>query len=191
MTGSLSPVINSAGCLSFAPSRNPVSSQVSSILRYQLSPPRKSCALELVGGTLQIRCTQPRRQLFRHAEAIENRLVAVENVTPFVGSVRFAGQRVEEAEQCSSGILAEIVFGFADLLEVFLVEDAIAEGCLGYQARTDGSSRKAGHAPQAHRGKKIRPQHRRIPGHRRAPIMAEDHRRLSAERIDEADHIAR
>jgi len=66
----------------------------------------------------------------------------------------------------------------------------IAEGPFENQAGTNRSSRRAGHAEKAHGGAQIRPQHRRIPSHRRAPIMAENHRRLRAERIDEADHIA-
>src|SRR5215471_11491543 len=45
ITASCSPAANIEGWLSFAPSRNPVSSQLRSKLRYQLIPPRKPTRL--------------------------------------------------------------------------------------------------------------------------------------------------
>src|SRR5262249_19993810 len=44
-TQSCSPAANIEGWRSFAPSRNPVSSQLRSPLRYQLTPPRKPARL--------------------------------------------------------------------------------------------------------------------------------------------------
>src|SRR5262252_880445 len=74
-------------------------------------------------------------------------------------------------------------------LEIELIKHCVVG--LGHEgSRTDGTTRPKRYAQADDSTEAVRPQQRRVPGDRGTPVVASDHGRLRAERVEQAHHVA-
>ena len=86
-------------------------------------------------------------------------------------------------------IALELGLGDARLLEVELIEQRVV-GLRHRRGRAHGRARPERDAQADDGAEAVGPQQRSVPGDRRAPVVAGDHRLSLAERVEQADHVA-
>ena len=86
-------------------------------------------------------------------------------------------------------VALELGFGHSGWLEILPVEVGDAVFLQGIERQTASAGRRR-NAEAGDLGEDIRAEHRRVPGDRRAPIMADNDGLLFAERRHQRDHVA-
>ena len=154
-----------------------------------VEPAAKSGALIFGGEHVDVGLGQPGRQRDRIDRGPEKALLAVDIEAHLVLARRVARAEIEDAADRGARVALELGLGDARLLEI----DPVVVGLAGRFQRFERHREAAPavrHAQARDRRKDVRPHQRRMPGDRRAPVMADDHGALLAERLDQRDHVA-
>ena len=155
-----------------------VSSQLRSMLRYQLSPPRNPVRAYSAANTVDVGLGQPWRHRHRRRAEPEEALRAVHIHAHLVVARRVARADVEDARTAYSAHRART----RPRRPAPGNRDSSSRTCRALRSVSSGGSAAAPAVRHAHRddrGEDIRPHQRRVPGDRRAPVVADDQRRAS------------
>ena len=106
------------------------------------------------------------------------------------GSRGESGDRVQPAQD-PARVGVELALGDPRFLEVEDVIKVVAVGLLHRLERRGPGPAAVRHAHRDQAGEAVGMEEKAVPRHQRAPVVADDHRRLLAERIDDSDHIRR
>ena len=130
---------------------------------------------ELIGVEIDVGLEQPWWQGLGRIERIQEPAAARHHAGRPLAGARWAarwiaGAPVEELANRAARVLFEFRFRVTGLLKVELIEVRI--GCLRHQARGSvGAAWPKGHAQADDRPESVRAQQRRMPGHRRPPVV--------------------
>ena len=116
-----------------------------------------------------------------HADAVRRQ--------PVLPQRSVARVSVQHTAQESARVALQIRFGDTGRLEVQLIEHRI----LGLRHHRGGTHRRARperHTERHHRPEAIRAEQRRVPCDRSTPVVAGNHRRRLAQRIEQSHHVA-
>jgi len=130
---------------------------------------------------------EPRRQRPRGIAAMEEAFTFLHELMRRRIGEAAAGEHGAHGER---HVALELGFGDAGRLKILPVE--IGDAALAQSLQRPAAAAEGrGHAQPRNPRENIRPEHRGVPGDRRAPIMADDESLLFAERRDQRDHVAR
>ncbi len=153
-----------------------------------VEPAAKSGAGVFGGEHVDVGFGQPRRQWHWIAPLSEEALLAIDVEAHPLGARRLAEPDVKQAPQRERRIAGEFLLGGL-LVEIEPVVIALA-GFAQHVERRRGAAPAMRHAHRRDDRKEIWAQQRRVPGDRRAPVMADDGGALFSERGHERDHVA-
>ena len=147
-------------------------------------------ALERFHVGVEVVLSEPVGKLLRSCEAVEELgvlwFVHERSADARVGSA-FGGGAVHKHQHRPPDVRLELLLRHTRLLEVKHVEEVVLEHRLEHLRRWHRRPRQERHAERRDRAVAVRVKDGRVPGHRCAPIVADDHRRLLAQCIEDPE----